>query len=816
MINLEYNIKKLEDDIINYFSYLKCYNETEDNIIDNELNNETCITIKYKSNLTDYEYNYNAIKIRTGLYYTKSAFENIMGLFNDLNYDNILNIKKYNDNEDLLNDKNILDIFNFSIYKLKEINNYSISLFEKNNSNFFKEILKIYSLDNDYSPFLKDYENILKLESQSFNNYFSSKFKFIDLILNKFNDTLYDDRNGYYIYIIKLQNISNEIFINFTQNIIDCFEVFKINQKLLNNSSYFIYSLQFYLSNIQNQKRIYYKNIINDFSKNYNYRLLNMTINLGEIMENLLKMEYEEKVFNHELEYIKIYDTYLNNFLNNMTDYITQIENNTLQKLENLYNKFMDHFNPNLTHIHNQNLGKIYNEFYANNSNKEKKRYNDKYENDYPILEEYKQKLNNFVEEISIIKANEYSENILYEYFKDNYFLEDYNRTYEEIFDLFINNFLNYEYLSLYINETQNPIYFDSLYNLLINNFNSSYKNYFNNYGELHLNYFVNKVMNEYIYYDKLLNNTKELGIDSLNCLKNLYSYLKNKLNNSIYYAINEHASFYLQIFYHKYKNIFAKNYITYYINQINEYNIEIYPLKDIIEEIIYDEKFNKTLNKLSSELMYDSIMIKLNNTLKEFLNKDLSKINDIIDNLDKKMNNILSNIINNEDNPNINIIIENYQFILSNHNNQFYFKLSNIPFDKLYIFIKGVLEPPLLKVKNKYNLIEKQILIGIINITDNFPDFSKITKEKLNIEDILEYIKLIIEELKITLLKYENDLNDDYDSCVNKLIHFTYINGLYTYDNPCYYSFCSINLDKNKDENKRNLEQISISKKKI
>ena len=121
----------------------------------------------------------------------------------------------------------MLDIFNYSIYKLKEINNYSISLFEENNSNFYKEILKIYSLDNDYYPFLKDYEDILKLESQSFNNYLSSKFKFIDLILNKFNDTLYDERNGYYIYIIKLQNISNEIFFNFTQNIIDCFEVFK-------------------------------------------------------------------------------------------------------------------------------------------------------------------------------------------------------------------------------------------------------------------------------------------------------------------------------------------------------------------------------------------------------------------------------------------------------------------------------------------------------------------------------------------------------------------------------------------------------------
>ena len=154
--------------------------------------------------MTDYEYNYNVMKIRTGLYYTKNAFENIKVLFDGLNYDKILNIQKYNNNEDLLNDKKILDIFNFSIYKLNEINKYSISLFEEDNSEFYKEILKIYSLDNDYSPFLKDYEKILKLDSQSFNDYFSNKFEFIELILNEFNDTLYDQSNGYYIYKIFL------------------------------------------------------------------------------------------------------------------------------------------------------------------------------------------------------------------------------------------------------------------------------------------------------------------------------------------------------------------------------------------------------------------------------------------------------------------------------------------------------------------------------------------------------------------------------------------------------------------------------------
>jgi hypothetical protein len=62
----------------------------------------------------------------------------------------------------------------------------------------------------------------------------------------------------------------------------------------------------------------------------------------------------------------------------------------------------------------------------------------------------------------------------------------------------------------------------------------------------------------------------------------------------------------------------------------------------------------------------------------------------------------------------------------------------------------------------------------------------------------------------------YGNEFDIDSTSYINKLIHFTYINGLYTYNEPCIYSFCNINTEYNKTN--RNLEKnnINLSNRKL
>ena len=331
------------------------------------------------------------------------------------------------------------------------------------------------------------------------------------------------------------------------------------------------------------------------------------------------------------------------------------------------------------------------------------------------------------------------SHNLLFKYLEDNYELEPLNITKESFNDLYY-NFYSYEDLIVYLNYTQNIIYFNYLNDSIIKYFQSSYQNYINNYliypivdnitifvndySEIHIDYLINKIKDEYYYYLMMLNDTKELGVGSINALNNLYDDAKRKINQSISYIINEYVFFYLDIFYRKNKNIFSKNYITYYANELNEYKIEIYQLHDIIYNLIYDDKFNKTLNKISNELMNNLIIKKLNTTLNEFLNNKLHQAYLTLDNLKREMNLIVSKIPQNEDNDKINEIIQNYQIILLSQNNRFTFKVSNIPFDYLYSFLKNVLEPPLLEIKKQYNLIEQDILGQILMITDNFPDF--------------------------------------------------------------------------------------------
>ena len=183
--------------------------------------------------------------------------------------------------------------------------------------------------------------------------------------------------------------------------------------------------------------------------------------------------------------------------------------------------------------------------------------------------------------------------------------------------------------------------------------------------------------------------------------LSTLYYDAKNKINNSIYFTITEYAFFYIDIFYRRNKYTFSNNYITYYANKLNEYKLDIRQLNEIIDEIMYDGTFNKTLNITSDELM-TKLVLKMNDTINELINTKFSQINSTLEDLRINMENILNNIQLSEDNQIINNINDGYKNILLNQNNQFIFKVSDLPFEKLNSFVKNVLEPPILEIKSE------------------------------------------------------------------------------------------------------------------
>ena len=94
-----------------------------------------------------------------------------------------------------------------------------------------------------------------------------------------------------------------------------------------------------------------------------------------------------------------------------------------------------------------------------------------------------------------------------------------------------------------------------------------------------------------------------------------------------------------------------------------------------------------------------------------------------------------------------------------------------------------------------------------VFNITNSFPDYYSIVKERLNLEFIYENITSYFNIVKNEFEEYEKNLTNDFKSYVNKLIHYTFINGLHTYDKPCKYNICRIDLDliEKKGDNKTN-----------
>jgi hypothetical protein len=304
---------------------------------------------------------------------------------------------------------------------------------------------------------------------------------------------------------------------------------------------------------------------------------------------------------------MKIYNQNLNNYLDRISTYISEIRNNMKDKLQMIYDTFLEKFYiDSLTFIDTQyiieykqnfsiclnysieslndykkedeinykkylnylikmndstlNISEIEKVNFTNKTEILLDCYNNNYYN-YTINlyknfdQKYKDKLDYLINETNSIDINNFSENLLNEYFEKYYKLENYTQTKEVFDDIYYKLFLAYNDTILYINYTQNSIYSDYLYNLLVNHFKSSYINYIDNYlispiidnitlyinnnAEIYLYYLLNKLTDEYNYYIMILNNTEEIGINSAESLSNLYDEVNKKINQSISYTIN-------------------------------------------------------------------------------------------------------------------------------------------------------------------------------------------------------------------------------------------------------------------------------------
>ena len=200
MNNTKNFIFYLEDIINQNFIYENCsqdlgnFTDFEENNITNNSKLE-CQKEKKQFDKNFSKYNFNIIKLREGIIYSKKLLENIDNLYNNYNLNNLVNINKIIYNDEILNDKNIINIYNESNKKLIDINKESLNIIEEYFQLFIDDFKNKYSYKNDYINLLKKFSKIIRFEDDDYNNnisYSSNEIlDFINLQLKDFNESLF-------------------------------------------------------------------------------------------------------------------------------------------------------------------------------------------------------------------------------------------------------------------------------------------------------------------------------------------------------------------------------------------------------------------------------------------------------------------------------------------------------------------------------------------------------------------------------------------------------------------------------------------------
>ena len=911
---IENNYSEFSSDLIeeieNNFTKLNCINYitsdsiNESNLIASEgLIVENCTKEKYSTELNYSKYNFNVVKFRTEISNSKRFPGMFEQLFDDLKYDNIIDMNKNIEIDDIVSDKNILYISEETETKIKLIKQDFISIIREIFDDFCTDFLKQNNLMSNYWPFLNLFKSILTLENISYNNNISETYNYTINITNNlldlFNSTLSDmintinniSENYDYISInFNYMKIFNNYFLTLEEVFNNYIEI--IQKMKVNNNFYSIPNR--ILNEIFLEKRKHIKEIINQFSVKYNFESIGFKYNLEEEFDLYLKTLYLNQEFNNTYKYFELIEGNKNIYLNKLLNDIPIIKNFIKNKFNSIINNFNKYIKSKINIVEKDYIEKIKNnnsiclKYYSdldlflsndlNNTNiTESDDYiinnctnegiinsllnnshndtclnisginatfyyskfsilfsdcikNNFYNYSYIIINSFEEEDKNNLDEIisnisNTLISNMIDENYLINYLK-NYCLENYS------LEINMNDYKTYfediEDMNFYINNKREPEFKNLMYNILIQSFNISYTNKINTYItneainkinflindklNIFIDYLSNKLKNDFEYYSFLLDKIEELGNSSKSSILNIFSEMPKKLNESIYYLIEDEIFYYIDIIFRDNKNIFINNFLKFYTNEEYHFNLSIYKIEDYVKEMISDRKFNKSLNDISSNLI-EGIKNQIKNNIRSEtlvkMNSFITQCDFIYNQIKIKLNQVKTNKLPDEMNTLVQLL-NNYSLLLEKQNNRFSFSIGKRPFDELNIFISQEIEPPLSLILIKYNSIEEDLLNRIKTLADEFPDCYSELKETL-LKTKLNIIDDLTGEINSTLFEYQNILVNDIKSYLNKLIHFIYIDGLQTIDRPCNETDCGI--PQNIFRRLNNKEIIDISR---
>ena len=807
------------DQLINGLNYNNIIDKNEIKEIDNILNNKNILFIASKSkdkinaiqkefilNIQDsvgnfsYEFiNNNNNKLTNNYKPFLDIFKNILNFSNIIYNNNISETyKNLGDNIDKLLNQFNSTLFEYINNIIKNYNYFSMNL-TKIYNNYSLLIEKAFNYYNTKINNLKVNNNFYSIPKIILDEIFVEKRKNIEQIINKFSNKYEFDFEsiGFKFNIEKeLDLYLKKFYINYEfNNIYDYFELMEENKNIYTNK--LLNDISFVKSFQKNKFNFIFTKIIEYFKNKNNY------------VEN----DFIEKIkFNKSECQNALSNLYINisNDLNetNITDTEDYITNNcTLDGMVNaLLNNSYDDICLNISEINVESYLNNYKLLFSDCQT------NNFYNYTYIILDKFEEEKKNNLDEIISNIINTITSKII-----DENYLNDFIRNYyieNTSLEINMNNYMTYFEEILETNSNTNtskePEYKNLIYDILIESFNISYSNNIKLYIineamnsidilisdkiNIFIDYFSNKLKNDFEYYSLLLDQMEELGNSSKLSIKNLFSKIPKKLNDTIYYFIEEELFYHIDIFFRENKNIFIDNFLNFYLNSEYHLNLSIYKIEDYVIEIISDNTFNKTLNNISSNLITEiksQIKGNIRNVILTKINSFSKECDLIFEKIQKKLNKINTSELSDE----MVILVQllnNHSNLLENQNNKYSFIVGNEPFDKLNIFITQELKPPLSLILEKYNFIEEELLNRVQTLAEQFPDCYSEVKENLlgtKIETIdgLEY------QINPSLFDYQNILINETKDYINKLIHYIYINGLQTMDKSCEEVNCGI-----------------------
>ena len=657
--------------------------------------NFTNYTYKY----IDYsKYNFDIIKLRTSIYYSK----NILDSFENLNI-------KYN-----INAKYLIDKFNNTTnFHVSRIVNKSLDKLQLMNKNSYNELYNYFQYYKDrLDPFIiytKDYnDNIVKL-NQILNNTITITPKFeeryqkdLQIILNDINKTLNNEfekiiNEGAYNY-----NYNN--YQIFFQNIINNVKQYFVN--LLNNSFKYGYNFVFtnsfleQIDKLYSDKNLYFKNLIKSFAQSYDIKFFNFTFDISEYTENYMK-EIHRNNFNFSYDYVNTVEPFLDNkSQNEIINKIKELNKTTIIKLNTIFDNFISRLNKNKSdYIQKYYIEELY--------------YNRSQCSNYTLdhLEDEEQIIYFNLENCTLVNETIYPNDNICPYFNKTSFILFCNSSHyfnqkefyydninseQELSEFIIQ--LN-ENLSLYFNETTIS---ELLYNNTLDSYNKNlslkdyktditkdyfeyelsdfeaageilrykdqeeYKQFLNEIIMLEFNNSINEFINDFIiketeyninidilekynirinllenklnnemeYYSFLLNNSNEIGVTTKQAFLNLYNDI-NKDFNIIITQLNEELFYELDNFYMTNKRIFIDEYYTYLKYIKSE---RIFKLKDYIDKIFSNLQFNRTLENIIENNLYTNFLEIIKNNLNNTINNKKEQLNNNLKSLNESL----------------------------------------------------------------------------------------------------------------------------------------------------------------------------------